>query len=117
MFSIIIQCMCLFATFMCIYIFLDKMCECYSAVSEWQELEAWYNHVNTLQGQASSSNSTSGVGGGGVPDTSSAFTIHYDINQLRLGYCTVAIVHTHTHLYTIYTYVVVNSVFQSFEQF
>lgn len=89
------------------------MCECYSAVSEWQELEAWYNHVNTLQGQASSSNSTSGVGG--VPDTSSAFTIHYDINQLRLGYCTVVSTYTHTFVYNIY--VVVNSVFQSFEQF
>ena len=49
-----------------------QMCECYSSVSEWQELEAWLDHVKTLQGQAN-----------GGPDTSSAFSIHYDVNHLR----------------------------------
>ena len=54
--------------------FTDQMCECYTAVSEWQELEGWYSHVHTLQGQAN-----------GGPETSAAFSIHYDINQLRYG--------------------------------
>ena len=57
-----------FSTFSC----ADQLCECFSAVSEWQELEAWYTHVNSLQGQAN--------------DSSSAFSIHYDINQLRYVY-------------------------------
>ena len=55
------------------------MCECYMSVSEWQELESWYSHVKSLQqGQVSS---------GGL-DPSTAFTIHYDLNQIRYGITT-----------------------------
>ena len=44
------------------------------SVSDWQELESWYSHVQSLkQGQVSS---------GGL-DSSTAFTIQYDIDQLR----------------------------------
>ena len=45
------------------------------SVSEWQELESWYSHVKSLQ--------TGQVGSGGLDAT--AFTIHYDINQIRYG--------------------------------
>lgn len=55
-----------------------KVCECYSAVSEWQDLDMWYNHVGTLQSQSS-----------GSPELSTAFSIQYDLNQLRYDSMTV----------------------------
>ena len=56
------------------------MCECYMSVSEWQALEMWYSQVKTLQ--------TGQVSSGGLDAT--AFTIHYDINQIRYGNMIVA---------------------------
>lgn len=46
------------------------------SVSEWQELESWHSHVVSLQ--------TGQVSSGGLE--SSAFTIHYDIDQIRYMY-------------------------------
>ena len=43
------------------------------SVSEWTELESWYSHVKSLQ--------TGQVNSGGLD--AAAFTIHYDINQIR----------------------------------